>query len=1670
MLNKSNPSRKRATGTEKSQDRPEHTALTLQTMDEQEQEVKQESSDTHNNNIDNATQQLANIDIIDNFDNIDRTELPVVHALTTPFPQGPIKVQAATLRKLKDQEQVIKQQQQQIKDLQFEITIQEGYNINLRRDASISREPSLPPPREPSLQDDIDVSLHLQAQELQQQEEYIHSLLDTLTARKQAQAERQQTLSSPSRLPTFTPGPHRLQPRAERPEDVTYRQQQQAQEQAEKASSPQEANSTQDEVLNVFKSLTKVLSDNNKQLHSSDVSEPQKFFGHDSHWEDWYLQWRTYLEAKGWLTTFEHPTGPGTVGFDNEINKKIYNKLLTLCQKGTASTYITKAANFNGWEAAKYLLERYEGFSKQRQQSLRKLIENIKHVHGTNISRHVDRFEKICGQMAHNNPTKPPTEENKIDWFLDSVTEKTYDSVHTTCTDKLLEGELTFAKMVKLYTHKCFQRYPHFQVEDIERDNKPMTNNSITVRRTKGTKGKGHLAHGRGRGTARPRDHSQPRHDPKGKGKGDRRPAKGKGKSKSTTRTPGKRQPKQEPCTYCGGDNHNARTCYKRIADETKTTVKTHKQANQNLLIDETAMEFSQSVLSVSFSDSPHSAEPHTVTWGENDTHETIDSDEDTRTTHNNTTDEETKPESQEENKEQDNKQEEDREYDTVLIDGVLYLAYRDDEGNETTVNSPKELSSHEDKVTTKEVYAEQTPTTSLPIVEPIPYSSGSELTGVPMTASMTPTEQQESSSVEPDWGRTRSKTLKELEDEWQIWEQTPTKGTQQDLEKEWEDWQEETSTTYHHSRCSLCYKPVTTKSLDPDRETLCQECEPNVIEEELNENTKGKQGNGRRDRDDEEEWGRIPIPQSDDSYSTEGWLSDESEQEEEEDLKKELSRQSDALAYLIGPRKDGRILTREGKIIDLQEDIQSSLIEQETSYDDLPNSGDPMVPPSWTRHLMSYQRYQLKKGYKGKQTQRKGNLMKQVRKTGQGSLKTSRQTTKTRAIELRSYSSLIQQFDTTAAFLNQPNDGSSTDASTRNQIPQAFKQCMNELQSPVRRKKHKQSPVKPSPQNGLSKRSRQTFSPITIPGTPEYTSHFAPSLASLDDAELPADGNEDHNTTTDDELEDIDLYYKVLSRYKPEPGESNAESASRHQSIDDEYQQLRREKRYQRSQQQATQKSHDLTPSTPRETSLQFRHDSFSSSSLRRTYDVSPIIEPAHPSPEPEHSNIITNNVQEVSIYTDYTLYTNPDKPITPQPIEVIYDTGAAITMLPEEYPYAWTNTRECLHILTGCFSGHTESNLKIGEFHGIITLDSGETRRVIIPESIQIPQGMSNTYLLADTAFLMAGHTYVSHLSQPKLKFNKGGTYTMSVTKGHKIIRILPTPANIETPHKTIYFHLDEPYDPPTFVNNVFYQCNNRPNAQTPSAFTWHLRFGCKCENVLKHTQNHVEGLQIRQGTLKDLSKLLPCSACLAGKMRKTNKQPHKNYTEINNLVTNAPLSWTPSTADKIVNPNLTVSLDWGIVNKKSKPGKMNVFALFLDVNTGLVFVHPAESRGQAGDALKKYIQRYGKPHTLIHDNAKEFVEGEFATLCEDQGIKQIRSPPYEPNKNPVEHYMDILSSSTRSMLFISGLDPDNFWHHALEHSVYLQIRQALPGRCTPYELTFGRTKCYKLEDFWE
>ena len=68
------------------------------------------------------------------------------------------------------------------------------------------------------------------------------------------------------------------------------------------------------------------------------------------------------------------------------------------------------------------------------------------------------------------------------------------------------------------------------------------------------------------------------------------------------------------------------------------------------------------------------------------------------------------------------------------------------------------------------------------------------------------------------------------------------------------------------------------------------------------------------------------------------------------------------------------------------------------------------------------------------------------------------------------------------------------------------------------------------------------------------------------------------------------------------------------------------------------------------------------------------------------------------------------------------------------------------------GCFKGvSTDKETQMGELHALITLGSGEVRRVIIPQSIVLPQDMANSYLLATTPFLIAENRYVCDLKEP-------------------------------------------------------------------------------------------------------------------------------------------------------------------------------------------------------------------------------------------------------------------------------------------------------------------------------
>jgi hypothetical protein len=131
---------------------------------------------------------------------------------------------------------------------------------------------------------------------------------------------------------------------------------------------------------------------------------------------------------------------------------------------------------------------------------------------------HIDLFEKIYGQIASSG--LPATEEEKLDWFLESVHEDTYHAIKAHCNSLKILGTLQFAQMIKLYALTCFAKYPHFQLRALGHKDATLTNNSATFKGRKGQR-RSEGSKGKGRGPT-----------PKGKRRGGR--SKGKGSRSAT--------------------------------------------------------------------------------------------------------------------------------------------------------------------------------------------------------------------------------------------------------------------------------------------------------------------------------------------------------------------------------------------------------------------------------------------------------------------------------------------------------------------------------------------------------------------------------------------------------------------------------------------------------------------------------------------------------------------------------------------------------------------------------------------------------------------------------------------------------------------------------------------------------------------------------------------------------------------------------------------------------------------------------------------------------------------------------------------------------------------------------------------------------------------------------
>ena len=132
--------------------------------------------------------------------------------------------------------------------------------------------------------------------------------LDAVKTIEKKFAELQQSTQSQTQASPFET------PRAERPQDVAYKQiltTSKKEKVKDKATvEPQDKESLTDKTL---QALVKMMDTTIKNTNSKETTtDLPKFTGKDTQWERWYELLRSYFQAKGWLETFDHPIGPGT--------------------------------------------------------------------------------------------------------------------------------------------------------------------------------------------------------------------------------------------------------------------------------------------------------------------------------------------------------------------------------------------------------------------------------------------------------------------------------------------------------------------------------------------------------------------------------------------------------------------------------------------------------------------------------------------------------------------------------------------------------------------------------------------------------------------------------------------------------------------------------------------------------------------------------------------------------------------------------------------------------------------------------------------------------------------------------------------------------------------------------------------------------------------------------------------------------------------------------------------------------------------------------------------------------------------------------------------------------------------------------------------------------------
>ena len=138
-------------------------------------------------------------------------------------------------------------------------------------------------------------------------------------------------------------------------------------------------------------------------------------------------------------------------------------------------------------------------------------------------------------------------------------------------------------------------------------------------------------------------------------------------------------------------------------------------------------------------------------------------------------------------------------------------------------------------------------------------------------------------------------------------------------------------------------------------------------------------------------------------------------------------------------------------------------------------------------------------------------------------------------------------------------------------------------------------------------------------------------------------------------------------------------------------------------------------------------------------------------------------------------------------------------------------------------------------------------------------------------------------------------------------------------------------------------------------------------------------------------------------------------------------------------------------------------NKYAQIFATPDGCTRAYPMRKKSEAHEGLSLLFQREGVPNTLIMDNSKEQLLGNFRKKCREAGARVKQTEPYSPWSNSAEAAIRELKKGVGRQM-VRTRSPKRLWDHCLEREAYVRSLTAhdiykLDGQ-VPETLVMGNT----------